>query len=391
MRPRRIAVVDGTATRFGVTVAQALRGVMRDTVTRSRPRYQVAYVAAAGRLDAARDSLIARTGLRAAGDTGLDGVLVVDDSVLTAGRVRYFGANVSSPGDMAALNRVLRPLVVLARLQRAGVDPGVAFTAAAPPDLVTEKVAGGKLTGESGGASFALAYAMSFILYFALLLYGIQVMSAVVEEKSSRIMEVLVSTLSPFQMMMGKVLGVAATALAQLAIWGGTAMVITNYRGQLAHFFGASEASVANFSIPTVSPALFAVFLVFFGLGFIFYSALYAGIGSFCNTHQDAQQSQVPVTICILMGLFLMFSVLGDPNGALARKLSLVPFFAPFVTPVRFSIAPPGWLEMTASVLAMVIGVVAAVWVAGRIYRVGILMYGKKPRLSEVARWIRAA
>jgi len=389
--PKHIVVLDAAGGDFGRQVAERLRLEMRDTVTHTIPRYRVERVETEGRVTEVRDSLVALTGLRKAGLDGLDGVLVLTDSTISAGQMRYYGANVGSPNDMQALRATVRPLVMGARLERAGVDPGVVDAAQGNVELTTERVTQGKLTGQSGSASFLLAYVMSFMLYLALLLYGMQVMSSVVEEKSSRIVEVLISSLTPFQLLMGKVIGVASVALVQLGIWAGTAMVLTTYRLQVAGAFGASSKSVSDLPIPTVSPMMLVVFLSFFVLGFFFYSAMYAAVGSMCNSHQEAQQSQTPVTLFVAAGLMLMFSLLSEPNGTMAHALSLVPFFAPFVTPVRYSLSPLPWTELLLSVLAMVAGLVVVVWIAARIYRVGILSYGKKPKLSEIMRWVRTA
>ena len=389
--PKHIVVLDAAGGDFGRQVAEKLRLEMRDTVTHTMPRYRVEHVTTAGRVTEVRDSLVALTGLQKAGPEALDGVLVLTDSTLSAGQMRYYGANVGSPNDMSALRATVRPLVMGARLERAGVDPGVVAAAQGNVELTTERVTQGKLTGQSGSASFLLAYVMSFMLYLALLLYGMQVMSSVVEEKSSRIVEVLVSSLTPFQLLLGKVIGVASVALVQLGIWAGTAMVLTTYRLQVAGAFGASPKSVSDLPIPTVSPMMLVVFLSFFVLGFFFYSAMYAAVGSMCNSHQEAQQSQTPVTLFVAAGLMLMFSLLSEPNGTMAHALSLVPFFAPFVTPVRYSLSPLPWTELLLSMLAMVAGLVVVVWIAARIYRVGILSYGKKPKLSEVMRWVRTA
>ena len=389
--PKHVVVLDAAGGGFGRQVAEKLRLEMRDTVTHTLPRYRVEYVQTEGRVTEVRDSLVALTGLRKAGPEVLDGVLVLTDSTLSGGQMHYYGANVGSPNDMSALRATVRPLVMGARLERAGVDPAVVSAAQGNVELQTERVTQGHLTGQSGSASFLLAYVMSFMLYLALLLYGMQVMSSVVEEKSSRIVEVLVSSLTPFQLLLGKVIGVASVALVQLGIWAGTAMVLTTYRLQVAGAFGASPKSVSDLPIPTVSPMMLVVFLGFFVLGFFFYSAMYAAVGSMCNSHQEAQQSQTPVTLFVAAGLMLMFSLLSEPNGTMAHVLSLVPFFAPFVTPVRYSLSPLPWSELLLSVLAMVAGLIVVVWIAARIYRVGILSYGKKPKLAEVLRWVRTA
>ena len=388
--PKHIVVLDAGSGALGSAVTSRLASEMRDTVTRTRPRYRAErLVAAAGRFQLVYDSLIALTGVRDAGERAIDGVLVIDDSTLISGKVGYVGVNVGSPGDMGTLRRSLTPLVVQGRLAEAGVEPALVLRAMRPVDLQTFKVADGVITGETGEASFLLAYVMSMMLYFALLLYGMQVMSSVVEEKSSRIMEVLVSSVAPFEMLLGKVLGVGAVALLQLGLWASTAMVLTTFKTQIAGLFGASPAAVANVPIPTVGPDMLLVFLVFFALGFIFYSSLYAAVGSMCNSVQETQQAQTPVTIFIAAGLICMFALLSEPAGTLARTLSLIPFVAPFVTPVRYSFSPLPWTELLLSAAVMVAGVLAVVWLAARIYRVGILSYGKKATFRDVGRWLR--
>ena len=389
--PKKVAVLDAVQGGFGQLVAQRLGSEMRDTVRHVDPRYDVSYIPVAeDRLGAVRDSLVALTGVRKLGSSALDGILVITDSALGQGMVRYLGVNVGSPTDMTSLERSLRSLVIGGRLQRSGVDPAVVLGVMRPVDLRTLKVSEGHLTNESGEASFMLAYAMSFILYIALLLYGIQVMNSVVEEKSSRIIEVLISSLSPFQLLLGKVIGVGAAGLLQLAIWVGTATVLTSFKAQIAALFGASPSSLASLAIPTVSPGLLVVFLLFFVLGFLFYASAYAAVGSMCNSTQDAQQAQMPVTLFIAAGLFIMFSLLSEPNGSLARTLTYVPFFAPFVAPVRFSFSSLAWWELALSIGAMLVGLLIMTALAGRIYRFGILKYGKKASWADAVKWIRA-
>ena len=184
--PKRVVVLDAAPGDFGRITAERLRSEMRDTVTRTRPLYRVTHLAVdPGSVERARDSLVALTGrTNEATAPGVDGVLIIDDTTLVSGRIQYLGVNVGSPGDMGALRRALDPLVKSARLTDAGVDPIVVMRALRPIDFQTLKVSEGRITGESGEASFLLAYVMSLMLYFALLLYGIQVMSSVVEEKT---------------------------------------------------------------------------------------------------------------------------------------------------------------------------------------------------------------
>lgn len=392
--PKRIAVVDATEGAAGAQVADALGNVRRGGSPGAigAARYTITRVSASpDRLDAVRDSLIAFTGLQERGADGFDGVLVMDEAAVASGRPTYYGVNVGSQTDMRRLETELQTALRFERLRRVGIDPIVAAPALRPVDLITKKVTDGKLSGESGGASFFLAYIMGFVLYFAMVLYGVQVMTAVIEEKSSRIAEVLASSLSPFQMMLGKVLGVGAVGLLQLGIWGGTAMLVTTYRGQLAKLMGLPAEAIAGAALPAFKPDLLAVFLLFFVLGFLLFSAAYAAVAAMCNSLQETQQANAPITMCIIAGFISVFALLNEPTGDMARILTLVPVLSPFVVPVRYSLTPIPPLELALSAILTFGLMLAVVWVAARIYRVGILMYGKRPGFREVIRWVREA
>lgn len=389
-RPDHIVVLDAASGDFGTLVATALREEVRDTAAAEpKPVYRVDHLTAGDDLAQLCDSLVRLTGTETEDAESVDGVLIVTDSALATGEVEYLGSNVSSPRAMSRLQRVLAPVVLRERLARADVDPAVAFAAVRPVTLETQRVSKGVLTGDTGEASFLLAYLMAFVLYIALLLYGIQIMMSIVEEKSSRIIEILASSISPFQLLLGKVLGVGAAGLLQLAIWAGTAMALTTYRLQLAGALGVSPTDMRDIPIPTISPSMLIVFLLFFVLGFMLYAAAYAAVGAMCSSQQETQQAQMPVTLFIGLGLVSMFALLDDPHGQLARVLAFVPPFAPFVTPVRHSLSALPLPTILASAAATIAGILAVTWVAARIYRVGILSYGKRPALAEVMRWVR--
>jgi ABC-2 type transport system permease protein len=385
---KRIAVVDAASGEAGARVVDGLAASRRDD-GQGAPRYAVTRIAASGDGLAVRDSLVRLTGTRAAAD-GFDGVLVLTEETVSAGKIPYFGTNVASPADMRRLESEVQAALRLERLRRAGIDVFTAMPALKPIDLETHKVTNGAATGESGGSSFLLAYAMSLLLYMALLIYGTQVMTSVVEEKASRISEVLMGSLQPFQLLLGKVLGVGSVALVQMGVWAGTAMLVTRFRGQLAALFGVSAENLRTLPIPEIGPGLLAVFLLFFVLGFLFYASLYAAVGSTCSTVQETQQASLPVTLTIAFALILMFSLFDEPNGALARTLSFLPPFAPFTTPVRHGLSPLGTGEIALSALLLAAGTVAVAWLAGVIYRTGIMMHGKRASLKDVLSWMRA-
>jgi len=387
---KRIVVLDAAEGGFGDRIAETLRSATFGDDSTGEPRFQVTHLRAEGRLDAKRDSLIAMTDRRDLGEARIDGLLIVTEDALARDSLEYLGGNAGSVAEMGSLQRILRQVALTEKLARSGIDPLLLAQTMRPLTVVTAKVNRGELTGQSGESTFLLAYAMAFVLYIALILYGMQVMTSTVEEKTSRINEVLVSSLRPYELMLGKVIGVGSVGLLQMAIWGGTAWLLASNRTRIAAMMGADATQAATLPIPDISGGVILVLLIFFVLGFFFYSAAYAAVGSTCNTVQETQQAQIPITLLVVLGLISIFRLLDDPNSSFARIMSLVPPVAPFVTPVRNSLSPLPLTELLLSIAVMVLGVMAMAWIAGRIYRTGILMYGKRASLREVFRWIRA-
>ena len=320
----------------------------------------------------------------------LSGFLILTDAALDSGKVDYRGSNVSGFGTVGTLERVVAEAVHAARLERAGVDPSVVAEARIPIHLATQRIAGGTAKGETAAQSFSLAYFMGIILYTAILLYGINVMSSVLEEKTTRIVEVLVSSLRPFQLMLGKVLGVGAVSILQFVIWGVGARLLLARR---ASTLAASDPMTADevFQIPHVSGATIAIFMAYFLGGFFLYSAMFGAVGAMSSTEQEARQAQQPVAWLLVLSFVSMFAMLNDPNSSLAVTLSLVPLSAPIAMPVRWAAGNIPGYEIALSLVILVASIVAVTWIAARIYRVGILMTGKRPNVKELVRWIRTA
>ncbi len=387
-----IALIDGTTDGLGGQMRDALAAARIGRGPDAQPRFQVTRVPAAGREMAVRDSLVPLTGRsRREHPESFHGVLIVSDTAVASGKFQYLGSNVGSFDDMRELEQTLRPLIVARRLEALGVESGAVMRSLEGIDLATAKVANGKLTDESGEATFALAYGMGFILYLALLLFGSAVMTSIIEEKNNRIVEILASSLTPFQMMLGKVVGVGLVALTQIGIWSGAATLLSTYQAGIMRAMGMGGGGQMPFSLPNMSPDLLVVFLLFFALGFLLYAAAYAAVGAMCSTVQDAQQLQMPVMLFVLAGFFSVFAVIRDPGGTAAQVLSYIPMLTPFVVPLRYSISPLPFLELAGSVLVTVLGMLAIVWLAARIYRIGILSYGKKATFADMIRWIRTA
>ena len=391
-RVSRVAVVDASTTGLGQPVSRALESEKLGSGPNEKARYTVqVFPAPGGDLAEVRDGLIAKTGFSSDKQKdGWNGVLVLTDDTLASGKLAYYGGNVGSLESMSKLQRAVSNALAGVRLGKSGVDAALVRRAMKPADMDTTKVSDGKLTGQSGQESFMIAYFMGILLYMSILIYGQQTMTSVIEEKTSRIMEVLTSSLTPFQMLLGKVLGVGLAGLTQMTIWGGTVFLLSSQRAHLAGLFGVSADAVQSFPIPSMPPALLVVFLLYFVFGFLLYGALYAAIGAMCNTIQETQQYAIFVTVFIMVGFFSVFALIKDPTGPLGVTMSYIPFFAPFTMPVRWSLSsvPPSQLAL--SLALMVAALLACVWLAARIYRTGILMYGKKPSWRELWHWIRA-
>jgi ABC-2 type transport system permease protein len=371
---RRIAVVDDTRTGFGERVAADL--------STSRSFRAVRVGAGLGVLD----SLTAEVETKR-----LDGFLILPSDVIETGRAEYRGSNVSSMQAVEDLQRGLNRLIVKARLERAGVNPTVVDRAQIRILLDTKKISRGRTTSESAGGSFIMAYIMAVLLFMAILLYGVNVMSSVLEEKTNRIMEVLVSSLKPFEMMLGKVLGAGGVSFLQFLIWALSARLLISQRGSLLRMMGVTAESSSGFQMPPIPGSTIAVFLTFFLGGFLLYSAMFAAVGAMSRNEQEARQAQQPVTFLLMISYLSIFGLTNDPNSTFSRALSMIPFTSPIAMPVRWTAGSLPFGELLLSVGVLLVGIAAITWVAARIYRVGILMTGKRPSIKELMRWVRTA
>ena len=262
----------------------------------------------------------------------------------------------------------------------------------------------------SSVVSYLLGLVLGMMLYMFLIIYGSMVMTSVIEEKGSRVLDVLVSSVSPFQLMMCKILGVAAVAVTQIAIWGvlvcgiGSAVlpalmpddVMQSVEAVQAGQMTLEEADMDAETISALSLAtdmsglvmMFVWLLLFLLGGFLFYSAMFAAVGSAVDSIQDANQLQTPITVPIILALILAMSVFNDPNSPLAFWGSIIPFTSPVVMMARIPFDIPTW-QIVLSLVLLYASVAGMAWVAGKIYRVGIFMHGKKPSFKELLSWVK--
>jgi len=319
----------------------------------------------------------------------LDGFLSVSPATLESGRSEYRGRNVSSLRDMATMESVLRQAVVTERLTRQGVNPAVVQEAQRGIDLRTLRVTKHGATGESGMVTFFLGYGVALILYMVILIYGINVMRSVLEEKQTRIIEVLVSSLRPFQLMLGKVIGVGGVGLFQFGIWTFTGYLMVHFRAQILGAFHVPLEQMNAFTFPAISATLLAVVGAYFVLGYLLYAALFAVVGASVTADSEAQQAQQPVMMLLVFSLIVSFAALNDPSGQLAVVTSMIPLSSPIIMPVRVATSDVPSAQLALSLVLAIATVLAVVWLSARVYRIGILMYGKRPSVKELWRWAR--
>lgn len=257
--------------------------------------------------------------------------------------------------------------------------------------MVTPK----NIQDENANAQYAeaIGYICGFLIYLILLIYGSQVMMGVMEEKTNRIAEVIVSSVKPFQMMLGKILGIGLVALTQFLLWIAFVLIIYNVgkasgnTGMASDMVGKMQQIFTSVNVPLI---LFC-FGFYFLAGFFFYASLYGAIGSAVNEDmREAQSLSFPVTMLVIISIAMMSAAIADPTGPIAVWGSIIPFSSPIVMMARIPFGVPGtvpWWQLILSMSVLILSFTFTVWFAGKIYRTGILMYGKKPTWKELMKW----
>ena len=374
----RIVVLDATGREVGRRIADGLSvGMIGDTA-----RTRVHELAASELAPA--ESTATKEIVRGA----LTGYLVLDSAALEGKPVRYAGRNASAEADMDMLRRVVRESLMEARLEMAGVARDQSSTLARTRvEFELERITD---RGRGGSAKVSVIFALIIVvmLYMALMLYGQAVLRGVMEEKQTRVAEVVISSVPSWQLLGGKVIGVGAVGLTQLAVWIASGLLLLRYRQPLLDKLGVDAVP---FTPPDVTVGMGLVLLLFFVAGYVFYSSLFAAVGAMVSSEQEAQQALMPI-ILLLVSSFVFFQpILSKPTSGLAHTLSWLPFSAPIVMPLRMAVIPIAGWEIAVSLISVAAGSYIAVWLAARIYRTGMLMYGKRPTMRELARWLRTA
>ncbi|MBQ2913035.1 MAG: ABC transporter permease [Bacteroidales bacterium] len=255
-----------------------------------------------------------------------------------------------------------------------------------------------------------IGYIGSFLIYMFIFMFGSMVMRSVIEEKTTRIIEVIVSSVKPFQIMMGKILGVASVALVQFFIWIVFTLIIVTVAGSLLGLDQAAQTvAAASPEVPVEQitaavqdegdgfiqalkdvnyAGIVACFIIYFVLGYLLYSSMFAAVGAAVDNEADTQQLVLPITMPLIIGLFMMLHTFQYPDSALSFWGSVIPFTSPMVMMARIAYGVPAW-ELALSIGVLVLTFVAMAYLSGKIYRVGILMYGKKPGWKEIYKWLK--
>jgi ABC-2 type transport system permease protein len=311
----------------------------------------------------------------------IDGYLWLTDQAIAAGKVTWVSRSLADFGESSFLSRGLNHVILYARLTRNGLGTDQVDQMLKPVKVNSIRIERGREVKGSGSGKFLEVAVMALLLYSAVLFYGISVMRSVLEEKNSRILEVLLSSATSTELMTGKLFGVAAVGLTQILVWSVMA-------GAIALPSLAMNPALSDLQI---QPGVLAAFGVFFLLGYLLYSALYAVIGAITTTEQEGQQLQFVIVIPLVISLLMMVSVVRTPDAPAVFWMSMVPFFSPLLMFVRIVVHTPPLWQIALSALLLALTTAGTMVLGARIYRVGILIYGKRPTLPEILKWLKYA
>jgi ABC-2 type transport system permease protein len=315
----------------------------------------------------------------------IDGYVVIPADILNTSQIHYRARSLASTAVMRDLQTAASRAVQSNRIRAAGLDEQT-LTAL----MQRVSIEGARLTsrGEEQGsaiAAFFSAYAVAFLIYMLIVIYGVNIMRSVLEEKTNRIAEVILSSVPAGKLLAGKLFGVGGAAMFQVSIW--VAMVaLTLGSGAFVARLGLPPDALVSIQF---DPAHALLLLTYFALGFFFYASFYAAIGSAVTSEQEGQSVQALAMLPIIVPLMFIVRITNDPAGSLATTLSIVPLTSPIAMPVRLAAAAVPSIELFASMALLALSLVAMTWAAGKIYRIGILSTGKKPSIAEVWRWMR--
>jgi ABC-2 type transport system permease protein len=317
------------------------------------------------------------------------GYLKLDSLTIQQQKALYAGRNASSLNEVQAIEQALRSAILGQRLEREGLDPRrVEALTRVKVDMSAERITDtGR--GGSGIGSAIFGFLIAFLLYMMIVLYGQNILRGVLEEKTTRVAEVIVSSVSTDVLLAGKVIGVGAVGLLQQVVWLASTVAFFHFRKPI--FVKLGIPAGIELPLPQVPPMLIIALVLFFILGYALYAALFAAVGAMVSSQEDANQAAQPVVMLLVFSIIFAQPVMMNPTSRLSEIVSWIPFSAPVIMPIRMSSVSVPWYELAGTLAGVAVTAAVCVWLSARIYRVGLLMYGKRPSLRELARWIRQA
>ncbi|MCG8474391.1 MAG: ABC transporter permease [Cytophagales bacterium] len=316
--------------------------------------------------------------------------------------IEILSNNTPSVSLVGGIENRIESVIENLRYEQMGLNKEAIQQLSPKVSIATMKLDENKETKSNAWVSFGISYISGFMIYMFIFMYGVQIMRGVMEEKQSRIVEILISSIKPFELMLGKIIGVAAVVFTQFSAWIALSAVLSLFAPILLAQFGiempdtSNPAAIQNNEGLEILSALQAFdantliigFLLFFLGGYLMYSALFATVGSAIDHETDAQQFMMPISLPLIISLISLGAVLSDPHGPVAFWMSMIPLTSPVVMVARMAFGVPLW-EVTLSFALLCLAFIAATWFAGRVYRIGILMHGSKVSYKTLWKWAR--
>lgn len=332
----------------------------------------------------------------------IDGYFILDSIAVKSGEVRVITRGGGGLGFLESLQRNIGDVILKSRMEQVNADAELIKLVEKGVKIKTEQVGeGGETKKDNTTGNAVLGYILGLFIYIMMLMYGSYVMRGVIEEKANRIIEVIASSAKPFEIMMGKVIGIGMVGLTQVLIWIIAGLVLISFGVPVVEHMiakpdtatlgvsAAQNPTIVSEIMPNISIGLALAFIFYFLGGYFIYSTLYAAVGSAVDQESDAQQLSLTITLPIILPILIIGNIISNPDGPLAVVSSIFPFFSPIIMIVRIaSTDVPAWQIIT-SVVLLLVTFWGCVLAASKIYRIGILVYGKKPSLSEIVKWVR--
>lgn len=376
---RFLGIVDESTTGVGAELAAALSepaGVGDDRVYAS-----VITSPAPETLDSLVQAVVSER---------LDGFIIIPEDVVEGGALQYRARTVTDVGFQRRVRDAATAAVQARRLETAGIDAAILAEVMAPVQLNAARLTRQGETGEGAEAGMLFSIMVGFALYMLILLYGVQVLQSVQEEKTNRIAEILVSSIRASHLMLGKVLGVGLAALLQIAIWIGLAVALIGPMQPVLSASGAEPGMVSGL-FSRIELSLVAVVVAYLLLGFFLYASLFAAAGAAAASSEDAQRFTFPLIMPLIIPMMMTGVIVSAPQSTLALVLGWIPLTMPLAMPMRIGAGGTGAVETAATLVLLLASVLVLGSLAGKIYRIGILSTGKRPSFAELLRWLRTA